>query len=365
MVAQHVRADPPQHVLVEAHGVPGDERPELPRRTHRGVGGQPREEPADAQRPLDRGDLGAVEPGGGHALDEVAHRAQRHRLLAQARQHALDVGRVRGGRPDDEDAAVLEAPALGVQEVRGTVEGDDRLAGAGAAADLGDAARGGADGLVLVALDRRDDVAHLAAAAAGQGGDERPVAEHDDVLGRLGDHEVVLGADDGGALAPQHPASHDTHRVDGGRAVERGGGGRPPVDDERLVVVVTHAEAPDVADLALVRGGLLGAEVQPAEHEPLVLLLDRGAAPGGGEDEGVALEEAGHLLVAHVAGAVGAAARQPVGLDVGGAQAGLLELGVDPVHVRLLVGELRGDVGRGVGHRVGGGHGTGSPGWDG
>ena len=244
------------------------------------------------------------------------------------------------------------------------MEGDHRLAGARATGDLGDAPRGRADRLVLVALDGRDDVAHLAAAAAGEGGDECAVADDDDVVGRLGHHEVVLDADDRRALAPQDPAPDDAHRVDRGRPVERGGRGRAPVDDERLVLVVADAEPADVADLAVGRGGPLGTEVEAAEDQPLVLLLDHRASARRGVDEGVALEEPGHLLVAHVAGAVGAAPGQAVGLDIGRAQARLGQLGVDPVDVRLLAGELTGDVGRGLGKaRVGGGHGAGSPRW--
>ena len=196
--------------------------------------------------------------------------------------------------------------------------------------------------------------------AAGQRGDQRAVAEHDDVVGRLGHHQVVLGADHGGALAAQHPAAQHAHRVDRGGPVEGGCRRRAPVDDERLVVVVAHPEPADVAHLALVGGRVLVAEVEPAEDQALVLLVDHRAAPGGGVDQGVALEEPGHLLVAHVARAGGAAARHPVGLDVGGAAAGLLELGVDPVDVVLLQRQLAGDVGGGLGQaRVRGGHGAG------
>ena len=241
---------------------------------------------------------------------------------------------------------------------------DDRLARAGPPGDLGDAAGGGADGLVLVPLDRRDDVAHLAAAAAGEGRDQRAVADHDDVVGRLRHHEVVLDADDGRTLAPQHAATKHPHGVDRGGPVERGGRGRAPVDDERFVVVVAHAEPADVADLALGRRRLLVAEVEAAEHETFVLLLDHRAASRRGVDEGIALEEPRHLLVADVPGAVRAPPCHAVGLDVGGPQARLLELGVDPVDVGLLVRDLTSDVGCGLGQaRVRGGHGAGSPRW--
>ena len=74
VAAQHLRPHPAQRHVVEAHGVAGDERAEHVGRTGGRSGGEPGEQPADAQRALDRGDLGGVEPGGGHALDEVAGR---------------------------------------------------------------------------------------------------------------------------------------------------------------------------------------------------------------------------------------------------------------------------------------------------
>ncbi len=240
---------------------------------------------------------------------------------------------------------MLEAAPLGVEQVGRPVQGDDGLARARPAGDLGDAPGGGPDGLVLVPLDRRDDVAHLPAAAAGEGGHQGAVADDDDVVRRLRHHEVVLDPDDTRPAAAQHASAHDAHRVDGRRPVEGRRRRRPPVDDERLVVVVAHPEPADVPHLALGRGGVLLAEVEPAEDEPLVLRVDHRPAPGGGEDEGVALEEPGHLLVAHVTGAVGAAAGHAVGLDVAGAQRRLLQLGVDAVDVRLLGRDLPRDVG--------------------
>ena len=183
------------------------------------------------------------------------------------------------------------------------MQGDHRLAGARATGDLGDAARGGPDGLVLVTLDGGDDVAHLAAPAAGQRCDEGAVTDHDDVLGRLGHHQVVLDPDHGGPAAAEHPTADHAHRVDRGGAVEGGGRWCAPVDDQRLVVVVAHPEPADVADIALRSGGRLVAEVQAPEDEPFVLLLDGGAPTRRGVDQGVALEQPGHLLVAHVAGA--------------------------------------------------------------
>ena len=293
---------------------------------------------------------GGVEALGADGVDDVAEGAQRDGLLTEGRQHPLDVRGVGRRGADDEDAAGLVAAPVAVEEVGGAVQGDDRLAGTGAAGDLGDAAGAGPDRLVLVALDRRDDVAHPGAAAAGQRGHEGAVADDDEVGRRLGDHEVVLDADDVGALAAQHPPAQHAHRLDRGRAVERRGGRGAPVDDQRLVVVVADAEPPDVADLPLRAAVGVGlrrvVDVEAAEDEPLVLAL-QGVAPAGRvEDQGVALEEPGHLLLAGGADAVGTPPRQAVGLDEPGALAGLRELRVDEVHVGLFDGDLVSDEGR-------------------
>ena len=94
-------------------------------------------------------------------------------------------------------------------------------------------------------------------------------------------------------------------------------------------------------------------EVEATEDETFVLVLERGHASGGVEDERVALEEPGHLLVAHIAGAVGAAARHAVHGHEIGALPGLGELGVDTVQMLLLDGDLGSDgVDVGVGHRA-------------
>ena len=252
--------------------------------------------------------------------------------------------------PDDEDAAGLVAAPVAVEQVGGPVEGDDRLAGAGAAGDLGDAAGTGPDRLVLVALDRRDDVAHLGTAAAGERGHEGPVPDDDEVGRRLGDHEVVLDAHDVGALAAQHSPAQHAHRLDRGGAVERRGRRGPPVDDQGLVVVVADAEPPDVADLPLdvaVGVGLRRVvDVEAAEDEALVLAVQGVAAAGRVEHQGVAFEEPGHLLLAGGADAVGTPPRQAVGLDESGALAGLRELRVDEIHVGLFDGDLVSDEGR-------------------
>ncbi len=101
------------------------------------------------------------------------------------------------------------------------MQGDDRFARAGSARDLGDAACGGPDRLVLMGLDGRDDVAHPAAPGPGERRHQGAVADDDEVVRHLWDHEVVLDADDRGPLAAQDPTSQHTHRLDGCRPIER------------------------------------------------------------------------------------------------------------------------------------------------
>ena len=85
------------------------------------------------------------------------------------------------------------------------MQGDDGLAGARAAGDLGDAAGAGADRLVLVGWIVATMSRMLRAAAAGQGRHQRAVADDDEVVRRVGDHEVVLDADDVGAARSAGP----------------------------------------------------------------------------------------------------------------------------------------------------------------
>ena len=174
--------------------------------------------------------------------------------------------------------------------------------------------------------------------------DDRRRSLHD----RGVDRDVALGIDLD-RIEQRHPAADDAQVVAGGRAVERRGGRCAPVDDERLVVVVADAEAPDVADLALVLAVLL--EVEAAEDEALVLVLEVRPAASGVVDQRVPLEEPGHLLVAHVAGAGRATAGHTVDGDEVGSAAGLGQLGVHAVQVLLLDGDLGSDgVDMGVGH---------------
>ena len=238
---------------------------------------------------------------------DVGHEVGEHDLLdtrlAERRQHPLDVAQEHPVRADDEHALVLQREAVGVQQVGGAVEGDDGLAGARPTLDDQHAGMRRADDLVLLGLDRGDDVAERAGAAALEGGEQRRVAAQPGarriVVGEplvVADAEValaeqlVLDAEDGAALDGEVAPAEQAHRLAAGGAVERLGDRRPPVDDDRFGVLVGDRQAADVE--ALRAAGLLGAAVDPPEHQcgvaevELVETLDEGLV------EGVALERA-------------------------------------------------------------------------
>ena len=70
---------------------------------------------------------------GSAAVEEVGQHRQLDAGLAEAREHLLDVAEEEPVGADHEHALALEREPVGVEQVGGAVEGDDRLAGAGAA----------------------------------------------------------------------------------------------------------------------------------------------------------------------------------------------------------------------------------------
>ena len=285
---------------------------------------------------LDGGRRGLVDPLAGepqHVPRDTPDGLQRHRVLAEAGQHALDVVHEHVRRPHHQHAALLQAGTVGVEEVGGAVERHHRLARAGAAGDHGDALVRGADGLVLFGLDGGHDVAHGAAAGAAERRHQRTLAE--DRQSGLGGavEEVVLDADHAVVAAAQDPTADHVHGLGLRGAVERLGGGGAPVDDQRFVLLVAYPDAADVA-------GLVGGQVDAAEDQALVLGVEDGEAAGGLVGEGVALEQGGAVLLAEEVGAVrheDLASLLSHGLRAG---RGGGQVGVHLVHVRLLKGDL-------------------------
>ncbi len=213
------------------------------------------------------------------------------------------------------------------------------LAGARAAGDDQRAVVGRAHRLVLLALDGRDDVAHLAGALAADRGQERAVPDDDHALERVlgrGVEQLVVDADDGRAPGADRPAAYDALRVGGRGAVEGSGGGGAPVDDDRVLGVGAQPHPADV-----VHGPV--AVVEPPEHQPLAGLVQVGPPVGRGLRADVALV---HRL--------GGLAGRPhaLGLADERLRAQHLQPRQRPVQDRLLASHLAREVGGGVG----GGH---------
>ena len=240
--------------------------------------------------PLDAGH----EVGEDHLLDT---------RLAERRQDPLDVPQEHPVRADDEHALVLEREAVGVEEVGGAVQGDDRLARARSTLHDQHPRLRRADDLVLLGLDRGDDVAERAGAAAFERGEQgRVAAQRRPALVTVLRHQPVVVADPEVAateelvLETEHRAPLDDevaaaqqpHRLAPGGPVERLGDGRPPVDDDRLGPLVGDRQAADVERLGGVRA--LGVAVDAPEDEGRIAEVEVGEALDQGLVERIALE---------------------------------------------------------------------------
>ena len=265
-------ADPergPQRALAVAHGLgqhPGHAQVALGPARHLAVAA------FDAQR------AGAVE--------EVGQHRQLHPGLAEAGQHLLDVAEEQAVGADDEHALALEREAVRVEQVGGAVQRHDGLAGARTPLHDEHAGQVGPDDLVLLALDRGDDVGEAPGADLLERGDQGALAP--DLPAVVDDRQ--LAAEEPGGLAEQLvldgqqlaapggevAAADQAHRRAPGGPVEGLGHRGPPVDHQRLPLLVGHGQAPDVEAVAPLA---LGA-VDPPEHEAGVAELEGGQPVG-------------------------------------------------------------------------------------
>ena len=247
----------------------------LPRQGEVGVDVGPgqRDEPAVHKQPL--GGLGGADPVGQRAQEQVGHArvalepryvgrlrrtaadlvgyqlaevGQPYPVVAEGGQDVRDVPGERRVRADDEDLVGAQPVGLVEQQPRHPVQGDHRLAGAGAAGHDQHLIKRGADQVMLGRLNGGDNVAQLARAGPEQLGQQVPVdqfgqfAEED--LGEVGDRVALAGVR---ALAGQ------AERVGVAGLVERRRGGGLPVDHEWAVWTADELVA-DVQRLAV--GGI-------------------------------------------------------------------------------------------------------------
>jgi len=216
-------------------------------------------------------DLRGIDERRHHAVDEICHRALLDGVLAERRQHVRDVLHEGPVRPDDEDARPRELLAEGVEEPGGAVEADGGLAGAGAALDHERPVGIVGDQPVLVALDRRDDVAHVHIAAALQLLQEE--VAHAGAVER-GPVEALVGdVEQAPALRTEAAAQRHPLRVGRSRRVEGSCRGRLPAHDDLLLLLPVHP-AP-----AYVERALDALEVESAEEEAALGVLEGGETP--------------------------------------------------------------------------------------
>ena len=219
-----------------------------------------------AREPLSRvasGVSSAVTRQAGH---EVAGRHEHDVGLAQRRQDAADVVQERRVRPDHEHAVARHPLALRVEQVRDAVQRHDGLAGARAALDDEHTGVVEPDDLVLLGLDRRDDVAHALAARRVHGREQDRVGVPVGAVGAAGAgmaEHLVGEVDDAAPARVELAAPAHVLGMRAGGDVEGARGRGAPVEQHRFVVLVAQTDPADV-------GALAGVRVEPPEAQPVV-----------------------------------------------------------------------------------------------
>lgn len=226
---------------------------------------------------LDGGGAGGVGAGGADAGEQFGGGGEEDAGLAEGGQDVADVAEERGVGADDEHGPLRELLAVRVEEVRGPVQGDRRLAGAGAALDDEDPSVRGADDGVLLGLDGLHDVVHPPGAGGVERGEQHLVGVTALVSGAGGVAEVehlVVERGDRAAEGADVPAAGEPHRLVSGGEVEGAGDLGAPVDDERgaVRVVLADAEPADVVVAPVL-------EDETPETEPALPALNAASSP--------------------------------------------------------------------------------------
>jgi hypothetical protein len=159
---------------------------------------------------------------------------------------------------------------VGVEEVRRAVERDGGLAGSRASLNDQRASELGADDLVLLSLDRRDDVVHAAGPSPGERGEERSVAvelPRPSAVERVEIEHLVFDRDERPSLDDQVTAADHTSGRAGGCAVEQRGHRRSPIDQQRILLLASEADTADVEPRSVVEVESTETEWQVADSE--------------------------------------------------------------------------------------------------
>ena len=247
-----------------------------------------------------------LDPDFGH---QPGHGGQADPGLPERREYLLDVAQEERVGPDHQDSLSLQRKAVGVEQVGRPVQGHGRLPGTGPTLDHQDPRERGTDDLILFALNRADDVAHVPGAGLAEGREQGTGATQHHALGeqalpgravggsglghrqdgcpgrpRWVDEILVLQAEHGPTPHGQMATSGQALGVEPGGSVERLGHRRPPVHHQWLVVRARHRQTPDVERLTEQRPVFVvpfGKAVDAPEVERLVAdvqLLQAGQA---------------------------------------------------------------------------------------
>jgi hypothetical protein len=228
--------------------------------------------------------VAAADPYAGPRRDHVGHGDLGDIHLAERRQHIADVGQEGAVRPDDQHAPASHPLPVCVEQVRDAVQPHRGLARPRRALHADGPVRAGADDVVLVGLDRGDDVTHRARPGPldfrqQDVADRRRARQSPRRGGRgcgRGRGEVLVLVRGELAAGEAEPPPHvQPHRIGLAGPVERPGHRGPPVDHHRVAVRVVHMPPSDVERLRAGPGGagrgLLIARrpavVQPAEEQ--------------------------------------------------------------------------------------------------
>ncbi len=217
--------------------------------------------------------------------------------LAEGRQHCRDEAQEAVARSDHEDA-IGGDPMVVVDEPRGAMQADDRLAGAWSAAQHEPSRRVEPHQVVLFGLQRGHRGAHRLAAAARELGHQRRRTRHL-TRGEVLDEQVV----DVTHIA--HPAGQAAGIVES-RLVEALGERGAPVDHELLASRVDPVQ-PDAPGVVV---------VDAPEHDEIVLQLVDGTPNDAGDvllGQGVGPfgRQAGQLVELGLDGVAGARRARP------------------------------------------------------
>jgi hypothetical protein len=145
----------------------------------------------------------------------------------------------------DEYTVAFDPLALRIEQVGDAVQRHHRFAGAGSALDYQHPGMVEPDDLVLLGLDRRDDVAHALPTRRIDRGQQCVIPAS--LTGGTAE-DLVGEVDDPSSAGMELAAQTHVLRCRSGRDIERASSGRPPIEQQRFVFVVL-VENSDAADV--------------------------------------------------------------------------------------------------------------------